>query len=389
MSRSKVSRIATSNSIWHLESLVKAIIFSVRPRELSASTLSFTSLLFSQLSAFRLGNSPPHASYQPLGARRSMCSSIRDAMRHFHYLVTSLLLVLSPTLSSAQQVQDQHNEPVIRFVRNPDPAPDFKLTALDGKPLTLAALQGKVVLLNFWATWCGPCRAEVPDLVALQDRYEGRLQIIGLNVDDEEADIKQYVEETGINYPVAMTSNDVRIQFGGIPALPTSFVLDTEGRVVQKHVGLWNPAVYETEIRALLGMPIMAKVETFEDKGEVFLSHADRATELPGVDLSKLTPEQKRIALHRFNADTCTCGCKFTLAQCRIWDSACAVSKAATEKIIAKVSAAPTAPGDSPQPAPTPQPSPKTNPVPTAPSPPSPSSPPLVKAPAPPAPPQP
>jgi thiol-disulfide isomerase/thioredoxin len=258
------------------------------------------------------------------------------------WVITSLLFLFFPAFASAQQ--DQVNEPIIHFVRNPDPAPDFKLTALDGKPLTLTALQGKVVLLNFWATWCGPCRAEIPDLVALQERYKGRLQIIGLNVDDEEADIKQYVEETGINYPVAMTSNDVRIQFGGIPALPTSFVLDTEGRVVQKHVGLWNPAVYETEIRALLGMPIMAKVETFEDKGEVFLSHADRATELPGVDLSKLTPEQKKVALHRFNADTCTCGCKFTLAQCRIWDSACGVSKAATEKIIAEVSSDPKTP---------------------------------------------
>ena len=295
-----------------------------------------------------------------------MCSSISDAMRHFPYLLAASFLLLSPAWS-AEQDQVEDSRPVVRFVRNPDRAPDFKLTALDGKPLSLAALEGKVVLLNFWATWCGPCRAEIPDLVALQERYKDRLQIIGLNVDDEEADIKQYVEETGINYPVAMTPNDVRIQFGGIPALPTSFVLDTEGRVVQKHVGLWNPTVYETEIRALLGMPIMARVETFEDKGEVFLSHADRATELPGVDLSKLTPEQKKIALHRFNADTCTCGCKFTLAQCRIWDSACAVSKAATEKIIAKVSAAPAAPGDSVQPAPATPPSPKTNPAPSAP----------------------
>jgi thiol-disulfide isomerase/thioredoxin len=270
---------------------------------------------------------------QPSSSRRS------PAIR---WLVTSLLLFIAPASSFAQQ--DQDNGPVIRFVRNPDPAPDFKLTALDGKPIILAALQGKVVLLNFWATWCGPCRAEIPDLVALQERYKGRLQIIGLNVDDEEADIQQYVQETGINYPVAMTSNDVRVQFGGIPALPTSFVLDTEGRVVQKHVGLWNPAVYETEIRALLGMPIMAKIETFEDKGEVFLSHADRATELPGVDLSKLTPEQKKVVLHRFNADSCTCGCKFTIAQCRIWDSACAVSKAAAEKIIAEVSSDPRTP---------------------------------------------
>ena len=227
-------------------------------------------------------------------------------------------------------------------MRNPDPAPEFKLRTLDGKPVNLEALRGKVVFLNFWATWCGPCRAEVPDLVALQQRYKTRLQILGLDVDDDDAgEVQKYVEETGINYPVAMTSDDVRFAYGGIPALPTSFVLDTEGRVVQKHVGLLDPALYETEIRALLGLPIQAKVETFEDTGEVFLKHADRATELPGVNLSRLSPEQKKIALRRFNADTCTCGCKYTLAQCRIWDSACAVSKAATEKIIAKVSAAP------------------------------------------------
>jgi thiol-disulfide isomerase/thioredoxin len=295
-------------------------------------------------------------------------------MTHSRHLFAALLVFLAPALAGAQVAPQQDNQPVIRFVRNPDPAPEFKLTALDGKPLTLAALQGKVIFLNFWATWCGPCRAEVPDLIALQDRYKGRLQIIGLNVDDDDpAEIQKYVDETGINYPVAMTSNDIRIQYGGIPALPTSFVLDTEGRVVQKHVGLWNPSVYETEIRALLGMPIMAKVETFEDKGEVFLAHADRATELPGVDLSKLTPEQKKIVLHRFNADACTCGCKFTLAQCRIWDSACAVSKAATGKIIAEVSAEP-----------------KTPPSPAAPNPPAaPSTPLPAKAPAIPTPPQP
>jgi thiol-disulfide isomerase/thioredoxin len=269
-------------------------------------------------------------------------------MTYSCHLLVVLFLCLSLALAGAQTAPQQDDLPVIRFVRNPDPAPELKITTLDGKPLTLASLHGKVIFLNFWATWCGPCRAEIPDLIALQDRYKDRLQIIGLNVDDEEADIKQYADEMHINYPVAMTSNDVRIQYGGIPALPTSFVLDTEGRVVQKHVGLWNPAVYETEIRSLLGMPIMARVETFEDKGEVFLAHADRATELPGVDFSKLTPEQKKIVLHRFNADTCTCGCKFTLAQCRIWDSACAVSKAATEKIVTEAVAAPAAPAPSP-----------------------------------------
>src|SRR3984893_8070244 len=146
---------------------------------------------------------------------------------------------------------------VIRFVRNPDAAPEFKLDGIDGKALSLAGSRGKVILLNFWATWCGPCRAEIPDLIALQQKYKDQLQIIGLTVDDEDASlIKQVVAETHINYPVAMSSPEVRVQYGGVAALPTSFVLDAQGRVVQKHEGLRNPALYETEIRALLGLPI-------------------------------------------------------------------------------------------------------------------------------------
>jgi hypothetical protein len=101
---------------------------------------------------------------------------------------------------------------------------------------------------------------------------------------------------------------------------------------------LRDPALYETEIRALLGLPIDARVETFEDTGQIFLAHADRASELPGVDLSRLTADQKQVALHKFNAEGCTCGCKFTLAQCRIYDRNCPISKARTEKIVAEVS---------------------------------------------------
>jgi thiol-disulfide isomerase/thioredoxin len=251
----------------------------------------------------------------------------------FSRIITSLLLCLVSVRASAQQ----ENQPTIRFVRNPGPAPDFKLTGLDGKQVTLSDSHGKVILLNFWASWCGPCRAEIPDLVELQNKYKDQLQILGLVVDDDDADaIKEFVEKFAINYPVALATNNVRIQYGGIPALPTSFVLDSGGRIVQKHEGLRNPLLYETEIRSLLGLPIgNVKVETFEDTGQIFLKNADRASELPGVDLSKLTPEQKAIALHKFNAETCDCGCPYTLAQCRILDRNCQISKDATSKIVA------------------------------------------------------
>ncbi|HEY8715422.1 MAG TPA: TlpA disulfide reductase family protein, partial [Candidatus Acidoferrum sp.] len=185
---------------------------------------------------------------------------------------------------------------------------------------------------------CGPCRMEVPDLVELQKKYDGRLQVIGLVVDDDDEEaVRSFAKRYGINYPVAMATDEMRSQFGGIPALPTSFIIDAQGRTVQKHIGLRDPVLYELEIRALLGLPINARVETFEDKGEVFLEHANRATELPGVDMSKLTTAQKTAALRRMNEESCTCGCTYTLAQCRIYDSACHVSKDRTAKIVAKI----------------------------------------------------
>ena len=247
-------------------------------------------------------------------------------------------MLSSSTLAQEAAPTTPNSSPVIRFVRNPDQAPDFKVDDLDGKPLSLSASHGKVILLNFWATWCGPCRAEIPDLIELQKKYGDRLQIIGLDVDDDDpAEVKKFVTENGINYPVGMATNEIRIQYGGVAALPTSFVLDKEGRVVQKHEGLRNPLLYEFEIRSLIGLPIPARVETFEDTGEIFLKHADRASALPGVDMSKLTPEQKQVALHRFNAEGCTCGCQFTLAQCRIYDRNCPISKARTTKIMAEL----------------------------------------------------
>src|ERR1700676_2199414 len=228
--------------------------------------------------------------------------------------------------------------PVIRFVRDPDPAPDFKLKDLDGKDLSLSSLKGRVVLLNFWATWCGPCRAEIPSLIQLQKRYQDRMQIIGLVVDeDDQTEIRKFIESQGINYPVALAPDDIRIAYGGVSALPTVFLLNASGRVVQKHVGLFDPALYETEVRVLLDMPVAARVETFEDTGEVFLKHADRATNLPGVELGKLSPEQRKAVLHKFNAEDCNCGCKFTLAQCRIYDPACQISQKRTEEIVKEV----------------------------------------------------
>ena len=251
------------------------------------------------------------------------------------------------TLESRAQLQQQQQQSqqqlVLRFVRNPDPAPDLNAKDLNGKELNLQAYKGKVVLLNFWATWCGPCRAEIPSLIRIQEGYRDRLQIIGMDVDDDdEQRLRAFVKAQGLNYPVAMTSAPLRLAYGGIAALPTMFIVNQDGKVVQKHVGLFNPALYEIEARALLDMPVPARIETFEDTGEVFLKHADRATMLPGVDTSKLTPEQRMAALHKFNAEGCDCGCKYTLAQCRIYDPACNISKERAAAIVKEAAKLPT-----------------------------------------------
>jgi thiol-disulfide isomerase/thioredoxin len=292
-------------------------------------------------------------------------SSRRTTLRVCAFV--GLWLALTPLESEAQLQSQQHQQVVIQVVRNPDPAPDVKAKDLDGKELSLDVYKGKVVLLNFWATWCGPCRAEIPSLIRMQEAYKDRLQIIGMDVDDEDEEkLRAFVKNQGINYPVAMTSDAVRLAYGGIAALPTVFVINRDSKVVQKHVGLFNPALYEIEARALLDMPVPARVETFEDTGEVFLKHADRATMLPGVDTSKLTAEQRMAALHKLNAESCDCGCKYTLAQCRIYDPVCKISKDRAAAIVkeaeklpprdgpentpAPASSAPSTPADPPKP---------------------------------------
>src|SRR6516162_10188392 len=110
-------------------------------------------------------------------------------------LLAALVISLFPASSLAQL-------PVIRFVRDPDPAPEFKVKDLQGNDLNLASARGKVILLNFWATWCGPCKAEIPSLVELQRQYGNDLVVLGVSVDDPIEKLKPYATEMKMNYPV-------------------------------------------------------------------------------------------------------------------------------------------------------------------------------------------
>ena len=230
------------------------------------------------------------------------------------------------------------NTPVIRFVKNPEMAPALPDRDISGAPVSMANWSGKVVFVNFWATWCPPCREEIPELIDLQKRYGGSLQIVGISEDDDPAaNVLRFAKQHGINYPIIMATPEVIAAYGGVPALPTTFVIDTQGRVVEKHAGLHPIESYVREIRALLGQPVDARVETFVDTGQLFLRNAANATELPGVNLVGLTPEQKKAALHRLNAESCTCGCGLTLSQCRVNDTECPVSGDMAAKVVKEI----------------------------------------------------
>lgn len=133
---------------------------------------------------------------------------------------------------------------------------DFKLKDMDGKEVSLASFkdQGKVVLLNFWATWCGPCKAEIPGFVELQAQYKDKLTIIGYSVDDTPELAKKYAEEYKINYPILLGEGkeDVQDAYGPIWGIPASFIISKDGLVCRKHMGIAPKAVFEKEVVALM-----------------------------------------------------------------------------------------------------------------------------------------
>jgi thiol-disulfide isomerase/thioredoxin len=132
---------------------------------------------------------------------------------------------------------------------------DFKLKDLDGKEVSLASFKGKTVLLNFWATWCGPCKAEIPGFVELQAKYRDQLTVIGYSVDDDAPKARAFAQEYKINYPVLLGEGreDVQDAYGPIWGIPASLLISKDGKVCRKHLGIAPKNVFDKEIAALLG----------------------------------------------------------------------------------------------------------------------------------------
>ena len=135
-----------------------------------------------------------------------------------------------------------------------EPAPDFTFTTVTGERQRLSDLEGKVVLLNFWATWCAPCLAEIPDLMALQEEFGADdFVVLGVSVDNlPEEDIRAFAETFALNYPIVLDKGPISEAYGGAYSLPTTFVIDRSGQIRQRVIGIFPVETERANLEALL-----------------------------------------------------------------------------------------------------------------------------------------
>lgn len=171
----------------------------------------------------------------------------------------NVLLIVTALVLLAVVVHRVNRDPVsgkVQGARRSEtrrPAPDFSLPDVKGRKLSLSSYRGKVVLLDFWATWCDPCRDEIPRFIDLQNKYGNRgFQIIGVSMDDDWQPVREFYQQFKINYPVVLGNAKIGDLYGGVLGLPIAFVIDREGRISSKHIGATDISVLENEIKALL-----------------------------------------------------------------------------------------------------------------------------------------
>ncbi len=148
-------------------------------------------------------------------------------------------------------------QPYLKAEKDRKPAPDFSLKDASGASVKLSDYRGKVVLLNFWATWCGPCEEEIPWFIGFQQEFKDReFAVLGISVDEDGWDaVKPFVARRKVNYRVMLGGEEVSQIYGNVENLPTTFIIDREGRIARTHIGLVSRNTYKQEILQLMGSP--------------------------------------------------------------------------------------------------------------------------------------
>jgi peroxiredoxin len=163
------------------------------------------------------------------------------------------LVVLAALMVGCSSGSTQENAGE-KAIQDRKPAPDFMLTDAKGALIKLSDYKGRVVLLNFWATWCGPCKIEIPWFVEFQNKYKDRgLAVLGVSMDEDGwQTVRPFIAAQNMNYRVAIGTDQVTRRYGGIASLPTTFIIDQEGKIAAVHIGLVSKTNYAREILDLL-----------------------------------------------------------------------------------------------------------------------------------------
>ena len=177
-------------------------------------------------------------------------------MSRYQFLAFLGLIAIGLTSCTTQSKADPVDS-AVRPAKDRKKAPDFKLKDSDGKLVSLASYKGKTILLNFWATWCGPCKVEIPWFIEFENKYKDKgLAVLGVAMDEEGWEvIKPYIAEKKVNYRILAGDDSTAQLYGGVDSLPTTFLIDKDGMIAGVHVGLVSKSEYEKDIQALLGLP--------------------------------------------------------------------------------------------------------------------------------------
>lgn len=164
------------------------------------------------------------------------------------------LFIPGKNYTSSTKVVDNSNLSGKNNNQSENLAPNFTLLDTEGNNVSLSDYKGKVVIINFWTTWCGPCRYEIPDLVQLYEKYNQDLIVLGISLDyDGPAVVPQFEERIGgVNYPLLYGNNNISNLYGGVTGVPTTFIIDRNMQVFKKYLGYRSPEVIEKDINELI-----------------------------------------------------------------------------------------------------------------------------------------